>query len=143
MFLVHQLTSRGKGRNRRLTRAADRMNAGRKYNPGLSLLNPLETRVGFILSLIRANQSRASSGLDETPPCRGVTLGTLGRTSANEDDDPCPPLLWQDLTLADGTQGYPLSTNHVDLRDTEITQSGNLGSFARRENPVDVTRSVW
>lgn len=54
------------------------------------------------------------------------------------------PLL-QDIILAGGSQGYPLSPTHTDLRDTKIATSAEatLGYFHRQNVPADPSRSVW
>lgn len=54
------------------------------------------------------------------------------------------PLL-QDIILAGGSQGYPLSPAHTDFRDTEIATSAEatLDYFYRQNVPVDPSRSVW
>lgn len=51
----------------------------------------------------------------------------------------------QDLILAGGEKGYPLSPAHTDLRDIEITTSAeaNLVGFSRQDVLVDLSRSVW
>ncbi|CAM9310217.1 unnamed protein product [Ectocarpus sp. 13 AM-2016] len=51
----------------------------------------------------------------------------------------------EDLILAGGGEGYPLSPAHTDLRDIEITESSeaNLVGFSRQDVPVDLSRSVW
>ncbi|CAM9681371.1 unnamed protein product, partial [Ectocarpus fasciculatus] len=51
----------------------------------------------------------------------------------------------EDLILAGGGEGYPLSPAHTDLRDIEITTSAeaNLVGFSRQDVLVDLSRSVW
>ncbi|CAB1112540.1 unnamed protein product [Ectocarpus sp. CCAP 1310/34] len=51
----------------------------------------------------------------------------------------------EDLVLAGGEEGYPLSPAHTDLRDIEITESSeaNLVGFSRQDVLVDLSRSVW
>lgn len=56
----------------------------------------------------------------------------------------CVPFL-KDIILAGGSEGYPVSPVHTDLRDTEIATSteAELGGFYRTSMLVDLTRSVW
>lgn len=55
------------------------------------------------------------------------------------------PLLIKDIILAGGSQGYPLSPTHMDLRDTEIATSteATRDYFHHQNIPVDRSRSVW
>ena len=52
---------------------------------------------------------------------------------------------FKDLILAEGSEGYPLSPAHTDLRDTETAASmeAELENFHRQNIPVDLSRSVW
>ncbi|CAM9134200.1 unnamed protein product [Ectocarpus sp. 6 AP-2014] len=51
----------------------------------------------------------------------------------------------EDLVLAGGDEGYPLTPAHTDLRDTEIATSAeaNLQNFTRMNFEVDLSRSTW
>lgn len=72
---------------------------------------------------------------------RRLQYGVLNVTSYGLRD-----ALQENLILAGGAEGYPLSTAHTDLRDTEITDSAEANlvtTFERQNIPVDLDRSVW